>query len=122
MRSSGILLHISSLPSPCGIGTLGEEARRFVDFLARAGCCTGRCCPSGQSATAIHPSVLLILAGNPYFIDLPTLQAQGLLEAWEYEQEHWGTTRGRWITRRSTRPPPGARPRLRSCKAECRAR
>ena len=36
-RESGILLHISSLPSPYGIGTLGKEAYSFVDFLARAG-------------------------------------------------------------------------------------
>ena len=36
-RSSGILLHISSLPSPYGIGNLGQAAREFVDFLARAG-------------------------------------------------------------------------------------
>ena len=37
MRTSGILMHISSLPSPYGIGTLGKEAYRFVDFLERAG-------------------------------------------------------------------------------------
>ena len=36
-RSSGILMHISSLPSPYGIGTLGREAYAFVDFLAEAG-------------------------------------------------------------------------------------
>jgi len=33
MRSSGVLMHISSLPSPYGIGTMGKEARKFVDFL-----------------------------------------------------------------------------------------
>ena len=37
MRTSGILMHISSLPSSYGIGTLGKEAYRFVDFLERAG-------------------------------------------------------------------------------------
>mgnify|MGYP004704622471 CR=1 FL=1 len=36
-RSSGVLLHISSLPSPYGIGTFGKEAYRFVDFLHEAG-------------------------------------------------------------------------------------
>ena len=36
-RSSGILMGISSLPSPYGIGTMGREARDFVDFLKKAG-------------------------------------------------------------------------------------
>ena len=36
-RKSGILLHITSLPSPYGIGTMGVAAREFVDFLAQAG-------------------------------------------------------------------------------------
>ena len=36
-RSSGILLHLTSLPGPYGIGTMGENARAFVDFLHRAG-------------------------------------------------------------------------------------
>lgn len=37
MRSSGVLMHISSLPSPYGIGTMGKEAVKFVDFLEKAG-------------------------------------------------------------------------------------
>ena len=37
MRESGVLMHLSSLPSPYGIGTMGKEAFRFVDFLAKAG-------------------------------------------------------------------------------------
>ena len=37
MRKAGILMHISSLPSPYGIGTLGKEAYKFVDFLKKAG-------------------------------------------------------------------------------------
>ena len=37
MRTSGILMPISSLPSPYGIGTMGKEARRFVDFLEKGG-------------------------------------------------------------------------------------
>ena len=37
MRTSGILMHISSLPSKYGIGTMGREAKRFVNFLAEAG-------------------------------------------------------------------------------------
>ena len=37
MRKSGILLHVSSLPSPYGIGTLGKSAYDFIDFLRQAG-------------------------------------------------------------------------------------
>jgi 4-alpha-glucanotransferase len=39
-RGSGVLMHISSLPSDYGIGDLGPESYRFVDFLIRR---TGRC-------------------------------------------------------------------------------
>ena len=37
MRSSGVLMHLSSLPSPYGIGTMGKQAKQFVDFLEKAG-------------------------------------------------------------------------------------
>jgi len=37
MRCSGILMHISSLPGPYGVGTMGKNAFRFVDFLEEAG-------------------------------------------------------------------------------------
>ena len=37
MRNSGILMHITSLPGPYGVGTMGSEAYRFVDFLEEAG-------------------------------------------------------------------------------------
>ena len=36
MRTSGVLMHLSSLPSPYGIGTMGKEAYKFVDFLEKA--------------------------------------------------------------------------------------
>jgi len=36
-RGSGVLMHISSLPGPFGIGTLGKNAYKFIDFLAKAG-------------------------------------------------------------------------------------
>lgn len=42
MRTSGILMHISSLPSPYGIGTMGKEARKFVDFWINQDRLTGR--------------------------------------------------------------------------------
>ena len=37
MRESGILMHITSLPAPYGIGTMGKDAYAFVDFLVKAG-------------------------------------------------------------------------------------
>ena len=37
MRRSGILMHITSLPGPYGVGTMGKEARSFVDFLKKSG-------------------------------------------------------------------------------------
>ena len=37
MRTCGVLMHITSLPSPYGVGTLGSEAYKFVDFLKKAG-------------------------------------------------------------------------------------
>lgn len=37
MRTSGVLMPISSLPSPYGIGTMGKSARKFVDFLVKGG-------------------------------------------------------------------------------------
>ncbi len=45
MRESGILMPVSSLPGPYGIGCFGKEAFKFVDFLADAGKRSGSCCP-----------------------------------------------------------------------------
>ena len=79
-RSSGILLHISSLPGDYGIGTFGADAYRFVDFLS-----AGRqsiwqilpLSPSGDSASPyMSPSAF---AGNPLLLDLEALRSEGLL-------------------------------------------
>ena len=51
MRASGILMPIFSLPGPYGIGTLGQAAYDFVDFLARRDR-PGRCCPLAPPVTA----------------------------------------------------------------------
>ena len=80
-RGSGVLLHLSSLPTPGGIGTMGRAARDFVDFLAAAGQCCWQLlpvCPTGFGDSPYQsPSSF---AGNPYFIDLEALVEQGLLE------------------------------------------
>lgn len=81
MRKSGILLHISSLTSPYGIGTLGKEAYEFVDFLKRAGQSYWQVLPIGPTSYGDSPyQTFSAFAGNPYFIDLDTLVQEGLLE------------------------------------------
>ncbi len=90
-RSSGILLHITSLPSPYGIGTLGKEARAFADFLKKAGQTYWQMLPVGQTGYGDSPyQPFSTFAGNPYLIDLDTLVEDGLLEAAELEAVDWG--------------------------------
>ena len=84
MRKSGILMHISSLPGAYGIGTMGENAYRFVDFLARAGQSYWQLlplCPTGYGDSPYQ--AFSTFAGNPYFIDPDRLEAEGLLTAAE---------------------------------------
>lgn len=80
MRSSGVLLHISSLPSPYGIGTMGKEAYRFVDFLKKSGQSYWQIlpiCPTGFGDSPYQS--FSSFAGNPYFIDLDMLCRDGLI-------------------------------------------
>ena len=70
MRTSGILLHISSLPSKYGIGTLGAEAYKFVDYLAKANQHIWQILPLGPTTYGDSPySSTSSFAFNPYFID-----------------------------------------------------
>ncbi len=83
-RGAGILLPIGSLPSRYGIGSLGAEARRFVDFLCDAGQTYWQVLPVGPTGYGDSPyQSFSAFAGNPYFIDLEQLAAQGLLTAAE---------------------------------------
>lgn len=91
MKKSGVLLHISSLPGEYGIGTLGAEAHKFVDFLQAAGQSFWQVlpvCPTGYGDSPYQS--FSCEAGNPYFIDLPRLAGQGLLEENEYADICWG--------------------------------
>lgn len=91
MRASGILLHISSLPSPHGIGTLGQAACRFVDFLARAGQTYWQILPIGPTGVGDSPyQSCSAFAGNPYLIDLDDLISRGLLTGEEVSGVFWG--------------------------------
>lgn len=91
MRSSGILMPIFSLPSPYGIGTLGKEARKFVDYLEKAGQKYWQILPISPTSYGDSPYASpSSLAGNPYFIDLEYLIKDKLLKKKECESYHWG--------------------------------
>lgn len=90
-RSSGILMHITSLPSPYGIGTFGKEAYEFVDFLVKAGQKYWQILPLGSTSFGDSPyQSFSAFAGNPYFIDLDLLSKEGLLQKKDYETLDFG--------------------------------
>jgi len=73
-RSSGILLHITSLPGRYGIGSIGNQAYEFIDFLNKAGQKIWQICPIGPTGYGDSPYAMYSsFAGNPYFIDLDML-------------------------------------------------
>ncbi|BCM94167.1 4-alpha-glucanotransferase [Abditibacteriota bacterium] len=75
-RSSGVLLHITSLPGRYGIGDLGQEAREFVDNLSAAGQSYWQVLPIGPTGFADSPyQCLSSFAGNPNLIALDQLQS-----------------------------------------------
>ncbi len=91
MRTSGILMPISSLPSPYGIGTMGKAARKFVDFLEKAGQTYWQILPICQTSYGDSPyQSFSSFAGNPYFIDLEYLCKDKLLTKKECESFDWG--------------------------------
>ena len=86
-RGAGILLPVSSLPSPYGIGTLGRDARAFIDYLKLAGQRYWQVLPVGPTSYGDSPyQSFSAFAGNPYFIDLELLLRQGLLRENELEE------------------------------------
>ena len=79
-RSSGVFLSISSLPSKYGIGTLGKEAFKFVDFLSESGFSYWQILPFNPTGFGNSPyQSFSTFAGNPYYIDLSELKKEGLL-------------------------------------------
>jgi 4-alpha-glucanotransferase len=79
-RSNGVLLHISSLPNHQGIGTFGQEAYDFIDFLNETNCGIWQICPLGPTGYGDSPyQCFSAFAGNPFFIDLEKLIEIGLL-------------------------------------------
>ena len=91
MRESGILMHITSLPGAYGVGTMGKEAFRFVDFLKAAGQKNWQVLPLNPTGYGDSPyQSCSAYAGNPYLIDLDQLVEDGLLEHEDLEGIVWG--------------------------------
>ncbi len=91
MRTSGVLMPISSLPSPYGIGTMGKAARKFVDFLEKSGQRYWQILPICPTSYGDSPyQSFSSFAGNPYFIDLEYLCKEKLLKKKECESFDWG--------------------------------
>ena len=89
-KSSGVLMHLSSLPSEYGIGSMGAPARKFVDFLKKAGQTYWQMLPICPTSYGDSPyQSFSAYAGNPYFIDLEMLESAGYLEAEDYKMVDW---------------------------------
>ena len=90
-RAAGVLLSVSSLPAPYGIGTLGRCAYDFVDFLVESGQKYWQMLPVGPISYGDSPyQSFSTFAGNPYYIDLDMLQTDGLLTSEEVQAHSWG--------------------------------
>ncbi len=90
-RGCGILMHISSLPSRYGIGTMGKSAYEFVDFLAKSGQKYWQILPVSPTGYGDSPyQSYSTFAGNPYFIDLEMLAQAGALDLTELSRIDWG--------------------------------
>lgn len=79
-RQSGVLMHISSLPGKYGIGSFGQSAYDFVDFLVRTKQRYWQILPLGTTSYGDSPyQSFSAFAGNTHFIDLDFLVDEGLL-------------------------------------------
>lgn len=89
-RCAGILMHITSLPSEYGIGSLGKAAFDFINFLSKSGQKCWQMLPIGHTSFGDSPYQLFSsYAGNPYFVDLDILNSMDLLKEDEYENLDW---------------------------------
>lgn len=91
MRSCGILMHITSLPSPYGIGTFGAEAEAFIDWLKLANQKYWQVLPLSPTGYGDSPyQSFSTFAGNPLLIDLDDLIQNGLLTKTKCEEADFG--------------------------------
>lgn len=80
-RRSGVLLHVTSLPGPYGVGSFNKTAYEWVDFLARTRQTLWQVLPLGPTGYGDSPyQSFSTFAGNPYLISLEDLVAEGLLD------------------------------------------
>ena len=87
MRTSGILMHITSLPSPGGIGSMGQEAYDFADFLQACGARVWQVLPVGPTGYGESPyQSTSCFAGNPLLISCARLRDEGLLSYEDSEE------------------------------------
>ena len=94
-RAAGILMPITSLPSPYGIGTIGKEAYKFADFLKKSGQTIWQILPVGPTSYGDSPyQSFSTYAGNPYMIDLEMLIEDGLLQYSDMDGYNYGTNPG----------------------------
>ena len=90
MRECGVLMHITSLPGPYGVGTMGKSAYEFIDFLEKAGQSWWQLLPLGPTGYGDSPyQSASAYAGNPYLIDLEQLCSQGLITGQELDSFQW---------------------------------
>lgn len=79
-RKSGVLMHVSSLWGEFGIGSFGYEAKQFIDYLHKGGFSYWQVLPFSIADDVNSPyKSFSAFLGNPYFIDLPTLACDGLI-------------------------------------------
>lgn len=94
-RRAGVLLHITSLPGPGPFGVLGEDARRFVDFLAAGGFTVWQVLPIGPVDHDLSPyQMKSVHAGHPGLVDPTPFMERGWLQ-----EPPDAADRGAWVTR-----------------------
>lgn len=97
-RCAGVLLAVSSLPSRHGIGCFDEAAYRFVDWLAQSGQTYWQILPLGPTSFGASDDSpyqsYSAFAGNPYFINLDELVAEGVLSRQEVDEADFGSDPG----------------------------
>ena len=96
MRKSGILMHVTSLPSPYGVGSIGKCAYDFVDFLCDAGQAYWQVLPLNPTGYGDSPyQSFSSFAGNHCLIDLDMLIEEGLLKQEEVDAVNWSSDESR---------------------------
>lgn len=86
-RLSGIILHPTSLPGPDGIGDLGPEAYRWIDFLKESGCALWQMLPLGPTGYGDSPyQCFSAFAGNPYLVSPTLLLEEGFIKISDLNQ------------------------------------